>query len=75
MTDQTFLEDYFTEEQAAAYVNRKPRTIKSWRDERRGPPVTYLFNIPHYRKESLKAWLLSLEGKPPRTGRRRKVAA
>ncbi len=67
MPDTTFLEDFWEADQAAAYVGRKPRTLKSWRDNRVGPPVTYVGNKPYYRKESLKKWLLSLEGKPPRS--------
>lgn len=75
MTEQTFLEDYFAEEEAARYVNKKPRTLKDWRDRRIGPPVTYVGGKPYYRKASLKQWLLSLEGKPLGYQKRRRGAA
>ena len=39
----------------------KTRTTKSWRDQRKGPPVTYIAGKPHYRKEAVRQWLLSRE--------------
>lgn len=61
---QNVLSDYFTEAQAAEQLNRRPRTLKAWRDRRVGPPVTYIGTTPYYRIDSLRDWLLSLEGKP-----------
>lgn len=61
---EALLSDYFTEDQAAAELNRSPITLKKWRDRRVGPPVTYIGRTPYYRIDSLRSWLLSLEGKP-----------
>ena len=60
------LDDFYSEDEFAEEVKRKPRTLKSWRDQRKGPPVTYIGNKPYYRKASAREWLLSLEGKGPR---------
>ena len=60
------LDEYFSDVALATELGKKPRTIKSWRDQRVGPPVTYLGGKPFYRKESVKNWLLSREGKGPR---------
>jgi hypothetical protein len=67
----TFLADYWDPEGAAAYVQKTPRTLKAWRDQRIGPPVTYIGGKPYYRKDSFKRWLLSLEGRPLRRTLRR----
>lgn len=78
MSDQTFLNDFWDDDGAAAYLGMKARTLKDWRDRRVGPAVTYIGGKPFYRKESLKKWLLSLEGKPlgySRQPRRRGTAA
>ena len=62
------LDDYFSDAELCAELNVKPRTTKSWRDARTGPPVTYITGKPFYRKESTRAWLLKREGRSLRRG-------
>lgn len=64
------LSNYFSVVELATQLGKKPRTLKGWRDRRIGPPVTYLGGQPFYRKEAVKSWMLSLEGKPLRHRRR-----
>ena len=59
----TLLDEYFSDHDLAAELGIKTRTTKSWRDQRKGPPVTYISGRPHYRKESVRKWLQSREGK------------
>ena len=39
------LEDYYSDTELCDEMGVKPRTTKSWRDQRKGPPVTLEF--PH----------------------------
>ena len=55
------LDDYYTDPELAREMGVKPRTTKSWRDKRTGPPVTYIAGKPHYRKEAVRQWLLARE--------------
>ena len=55
------LDDYYTDPELAREMGVKPRTTKSWRDNRTGPPVTYIAGKPHYRKEAVRQWLLARE--------------
>ena len=57
------LDDYYSESQLADELDVKPRTLKKYRDDRTGPPVTYIRGKPNYRKESTRNWLLAKEGK------------
>ena len=57
------LNEYYTDAEFCEELNIKPRTSKRYRDERIGPPVTYIKGLPYYRKESTRQWLLSREGK------------
>lgn len=58
------LEEYFTEQQLAAELGITTRTTRRYRNDRIGPPVTYITGKPHYRKESARQWLLAREGAP-----------
>ena len=64
----SILDEYFTDPEFAAEMRVKPRTTKLWRDQRTGPPVTYIAGKPHYRKEAVRSWLLKREGKGLRRG-------
>lgn len=57
------LDDYFTNNELCNELGIQPRTSKSWRDARIGPPVTFLRGKPHYRKAAVRDWLLSREGR------------
>lgn len=59
----SILDDYYSNLELATELGVKLRTTKSWRDQRKGPPVTYLSGKPYYRKEAVKRWLLNREGK------------
>jgi hypothetical protein len=64
-------EGYDTEEEVAAELGVTPRTLKRWRFQRVGPPVTYAGRKPIYSQESKRRWLKSRELQmPPRTARR-----
>jgi len=56
------LDDYYSVNQLCAELDIKPRTLKNYRDQRAGPPVTYLSGQPHYRREAVRQWLRGREG-------------
>ena len=56
-----------TEDEVAAIARVKPRTEKSWRANRDGPPYIAWGRAPLYRRESLLAWLTEREIQPART--------
>lgn len=60
---EALLSEYFDDQELCEQLGVKPRTTKQWRTERKGPPVTYIKARPHYRKESVRKWLQSREGK------------
>ena len=57
------LDDYYNDLELCEQLYVKPRTTKRYRDERIGPPVTYIKGRPYYRKESVRKWLRGREGK------------
>ena len=57
------LDDYLTDAELCEELGVSKATTKRWRDERIGPPVTYLKGAPLYRKQATRDWLLSREGK------------
>jgi hypothetical protein len=59
-------EGYDTEEETAAEFGVDPRTLKRWRAERKGPPVTYLGRRPIYNRDSKLRWLKAQEMPMPR---------
>jgi hypothetical protein len=52
---------YDSEEQVAAEFGIDPRTLKRWRAQRLGPPVTRLGRRPIYNRESKMRWLKAQE--------------
>ncbi|MBZ5688853.1 MAG: hypothetical protein LAP86_27910 [Acidobacteriia bacterium] len=71
-------EEFFGEEELAAFLQKKLRTIRWWREKKSshiGPPWITIGNSVFYRKSSVLKWLLQNENEPhiSRT-RRRKVA-
>src|SRR5262245_48948198 len=63
-------EGYDTEEETAAELDVTPRTLKRWRFQRIGPPVTYAGRKPIYNRQSKRRWLESREMKMPCASRR-----
>lgn len=68
------LDDYYTDPELAREMKVKTRTTKAWRDQRKGPPVTYIAGKPHYRKEAVRQWLLAREIDLSKRTRRRSAA-
>jgi len=58
------LQDYYTEEQFAAAVGRRPRTLKLWRQLGIGPKYIRLGHSCLYAKATAREWLASLERAP-----------
>jgi phage terminase Nu1 subunit (DNA packaging protein) len=71
---ESILADYLTEKQLASRLGLNVRTVRQWRIERIGPPVTWVGQSrdPHYRIEAVREWLRSREQPMPRerAGRR-----
>jgi hypothetical protein len=65
------LEDYLSEDEMAAELNRDVRTLKRWRTLRKGPPVTWVGKTPKYHIQSARKWLQANEQPMPRRGARR----
>jgi DNA-binding transcriptional MerR regulator len=55
------LEQYLTEDEMAAELGVTTRTLRAWRRDRRGPPVSLVGRTPMYFKPSAVAWLRSRE--------------
>ncbi|HEB85558.1 MAG TPA: hypothetical protein ENI68_00855 [Gammaproteobacteria bacterium] len=68
------LDDYYTDPEFAREMGVKTRTTKSWRDNRTGPPVTFIAGRPRYRKEAVRQWLLAREIDLSKRARRRGAA-
>jgi hypothetical protein len=58
------LSGYLTETEAGREVHRDKRTLKRWRDQGVGPPVTYIGNSPWYSIVSLRRWIERQERDP-----------
>ena len=59
--DVNLLDEYLTEVEAADASGRKPRTLRSWRRARTGPPPTIIGKTVLYFRPSVVAWLRSQE--------------
>jgi hypothetical protein len=72
----SLLDGYLTRAELAKELNRCTRTLERWERLRRGPPLTYIGISPMYRRESVFAWLASLEQRrtQERQKRRRIIA-
>jgi hypothetical protein len=56
-----FLADYDNEEVAATGLGVCVKTLRNWRRDKRGPPVTIVGNRPYYFRPSVEKWLRSQE--------------
>jgi hypothetical protein len=67
---------YRTEDEQAALLGKNKRTLKRWRQNRVGPPVTMVGETPYYSVASTERWLHSQEQEWPQPrGRSRRAAA
>ncbi len=64
-------QEYWTEPELAAELNRDVRTLRRWNALRVGPPVTKIGNANFYRKAAVFRWLVEREQKPLRRRSRR----
>lgn len=69
MTNQNPFEGTWTEEQLAEAAGVSARTIKRWRDQRKGPPFIRVGRGIRYRRDAVAEWLLANEQVQPRAGR------
>ena len=67
------LADYWDEAECAAELKISPLTLKRWRPQKKGPPVTYVGRQPYYRKASVKAWVAAQERPAERQRQNRKL--
>jgi hypothetical protein len=70
-TTSALLSDYFTEKKLAAEIKKSPRTVRKWRREGIGPPVTWIGQTPYYRIVAAREWLVSAEKRSVRDRARR----
>jgi len=66
MKKPSVLDDYLSEPKLAQQLSRDVRTLKRWRSEGRGPPVTWIGKTPFFKIESVREWLESREKRMPR---------
>jgi len=55
------LSDYWDEAELAAALGLSVVTIRRWRAQKKGPPVTYRGRTPFYYKPSAKTWFAAQE--------------
>jgi hypothetical protein len=68
MAEAGILDDYFSEEQTATQLKLKcTRTLKKWRELRKGPAWVRIGKAVFYRREAITAWLKSQEQQPARS--------
>jgi len=63
------LRNYVTEETLAPELGVTIRTLRRWRRERRGPPITHIGRQVRYSIEGLHRWLAANEQSMPRARR------
>ena len=63
------LDDFLTEEEAAAQLGKDIRALQRWRALGEGPPVNFLGKTPYYRKETTRDWILGLARPPVRAAK------
>jgi hypothetical protein len=61
MSTTTLLDGLLTEDETARELGRCPRTLKRWRALREGPPFIRLGRQIVYRRDAVRAWLVSRE--------------
>jgi hypothetical protein len=67
----SLLRDYHTEESLAREIGVTIRTLRRWRKERQGPPITHVGRKVVYSHEGLRRWLAANEREMPRAKRPR----
>ena len=60
-TIENLLDEFLTQEEAAAELKVCERTLDRWRRLDEGPPITTLGRRVLYRRSSLQAWLRARE--------------
>jgi hypothetical protein len=68
------LADHIGEAELAQQLNIGLRTLRSWRTNGIGPPITYIGRKPYFHRESVRGWLKSRERPMPRQDKRRRKA-
>jgi hypothetical protein len=58
---ETLLNDFLTQEEAAAELKVCERTLDRWRRLSERPPITKLWRRILYRRSSVRAWLRARE--------------
>jgi hypothetical protein len=61
MSTATLLDGLLTEDETACELGRCGRTLKRWRNLREGPPFIRIGRQVFYRRDAVRAWLLSRE--------------
>jgi len=72
MQDSPLLAGYISEIELAKQLKIGLRTLRHWRKEGIGPPITYLGRKPFFKLTSVEGWLNSRERAMPRDRTRRK---
>jgi hypothetical protein len=68
--DGRTLADYLTEDELASRLGKSRRTIERWREQRTGPPPTFVGKTVRYFWPSVLGWLRSRERPMPRAHHR-----
>lgn len=66
MTNAKLLEEFLTEAAMAAGLRVTRRTLRQWRQERKGPPFARIGRLVLYPKTAFTAWLEANLQKPRR---------
>lgn len=66
MTLDNPFQSLWTEAELAEHAGVSPRTIKRWRDQRKGPPFIQMGKRILYRQGAVAEWLLANEQEQPR---------
>jgi hypothetical protein len=69
------LADYLEEQPLAQEIGVTVRTLRRWRRERKGPPITHIGRKVVYSLEGLRRWLAANEREMPRAKRPRAASA
>jgi helix-turn-helix protein len=69
------LKNYHSEESLAREIGVTIRTLRRWRKERQGPPITHVGRKVVYSLEGLRRWLAANEQQMPRGARRPRAAS
>jgi hypothetical protein len=62
----TLLQDYLSENDLAAELNKTVRTIQLWRSRREGPPWVRIGKTPVYHRAAVLRWLEQQQVEPVR---------